>query len=110
MQHHEEFIALYNKEVQLKEQLKDVGGKRKEIESKIMEEMVAKNITSMKVGPYSIVVRQSKKKKSVSKDAMAEQIAKEVNSSADSVKKAMEKAKENQTVSMRTSLKPIHME
>jgi hypothetical protein len=104
----EEFITLYNKESELKDQLKLITEKRREIEVKIVNAMLAQGLTSMQVGPYTIVARQKKSKKAMSKDAMAEQIAKEVNSNADSVKKAIEKAKESQSVEIKTSLKPVH--
>eukprot|EP00798_Chlamydomonas_sp_ICE-L_P019647 gene19647-26333_t len=103
----EEIIALFNKESELREQSKLVIEKRKETKLKIMTDMVARGITSMQVGSYTIVSKQKRAKKAMSKDALAEQIAKAVHSNTDSVKKAMEKAKETQAVEIKTSLRPV---
>lgn len=102
-----DFLELYTEEIDLKEKVKLLSEKRKEIEEQVIHTMKQNGITSVPCGRYTIVAREKTTKKKPSKDMVFEEIAKDVGTSADKIKSAMEKVNQRSTVEIKTQLKPL---
>lgn len=102
-----EFMEVYTEELDLKEKVKLLSEKRKELEEQVVHNMKENGISSVPCGSYTIYAKEKKTKKKPSKDAMLDEIAKNVGTTREKVKNAIDKFNEKSTVEIKTQLKPL---
>lgn len=94
----EEYATLVTKDNELKDQMKDISGRKKDLENRIKMHMEENNILDLPFLKFSIKMRERLVKKSAKKDHVIEALAKTLNISQQEVANVFEALKSEERV------------
>lgn len=89
----EEYLALATKEAELRDDLRDVAGRRKDLEDAIRTVMEESNVVEVPFTGFNIKMRERVTKKAPKKEQVVESLARKLGTSVESINSVYEELK-----------------
>lgn len=103
----QEFHEIYNEQMALKDKLKLIGEKRKDMEDQIIQIMTDNGISSVPCGNYTFIAQPKKTVKKPNKKELVKHMSNDLGTTQETLEEAMKKAEKHVTIEFKTQLKPL---